>query len=74
LSYREGFPAFDDSDVRSDFGWGCALRSAQMLVANALMIEKFGRGEFNSNILCLVFRLDSHRRNTFAFGQPLAAI
>lgn len=49
LSYREHFRPFNESkNVGSDFGWGCTLRSAQMLVAQALMIEKFGRGKLHN--------------------------
>lgn len=44
LSYREGFSSLNEKNVHSDLGWGCMLRSAQMLVAQALMVEKFGRG------------------------------
>lgn len=48
ISYRDEFPSLNEKNVRSDFGWGCTLRSAQMLIAQSLMLEKFGRGLFAS--------------------------
>ncbi|KAI6184238.1 Cysteine protease [Aphelenchoides bicaudatus] len=43
LSYREQFPPLNDKNVRSDLNWGCMIRSAQMMTAQALLVEKFGR-------------------------------
>lgn len=37
LTYRCGFPRMSPHDVNDDAGWGCMLRSAQMLMANALL-------------------------------------
>lgn len=37
LTYRCGFPRMSPHDVSDDAGWGCMLRSAQMLMANALL-------------------------------------
>lgn len=37
LHYRSGFPAIAGSNVVSDKGWGCTIRSAQMMAAHALV-------------------------------------
>ena len=37
ISYRVGFPEFQDSVVNTDIGWGCTLRSGQMLLANTFL-------------------------------------
>jgi cysteine protease ATG4 len=68
ISYRENFPPLNG--YQSDFGWGCTLRSAQMLIAQALMLEKFGRGTFGSTLIKLCFyRLASLGYYTLKFGQ-----
>ncbi|XP_031278829.1 cysteine protease ATG4-like isoform X2 [Pistacia vera] len=43
ITYRKGFDAIGDSRFTSDGGWGCMLRSSQMLVAQALLFHWLGR-------------------------------
>ncbi|XP_021273515.1 cysteine protease ATG4-like isoform X2 [Herrania umbratica] len=43
MTYRKGFDAIGDTKIRSDLGWGCMLRSSQMLVAQALLFHQLGR-------------------------------
>ncbi|XP_050238724.1 cysteine protease ATG4-like [Mercurialis annua] len=43
MTYRKGFEAIGDSKLTSDVGWGCMLRSSQMIVAQALLYHKLGR-------------------------------
>ncbi|KAG1672826.1 hypothetical protein FOA52_004630 [Chlamydomonas sp. UWO 241] len=42
-TYRAGFPQLGDAGFTTDVGWGCTLRSGQMLVMEALLRHLLGR-------------------------------
>ena len=43
ITYRRNFVPFAGSTYAADAGWGCTMRSGQMLLANALSTHFFGR-------------------------------
>ncbi|KYQ92849.1 hypothetical protein DLAC_05434 [Tieghemostelium lacteum] len=43
FTYRQGFPYIGDSIYDNDCGWGCMLRSGQMLLSNVLLQNVLGR-------------------------------
>lgn len=43
MTYRKAFDPIADSKYTSDVNWGCMLRSSQMLIAQALLVHRFGR-------------------------------
>lgn len=43
MTYRVDFPPIHNTHYTSDVGWGCMLRSAQMMVAHCLICHLMGR-------------------------------
>lgn len=43
ITYRSGFPRMEPYGYTDDSGWGCMLRSAQMLMTQALQRHTLGR-------------------------------
>jgi len=55
VTYRCNFPQIGNSSKTNDAGWGCMLRTAQMMIATGLLkhynrIHKAGNNEMGSDI------------------------
>lgn len=46
FTYRSSFPSLSPYNISSDSGWGCMLRSAQMIMAQTLQRHYLGKGKF----------------------------
>eukprot|EP00468_Gymnochlora_sp_CCMP2014_P012374 CAMPEP_0167755064 /NCGR_PEP_ID=MMETSP0110_2-20121227/8616_1 /TAXON_ID=629695 /ORGANISM="Gymnochlora sp., Strain CCMP2014" /LENGTH=437 /DNA_ID=CAMNT_0007641009 /DNA_START=239 /DNA_END=1552 /DNA_ORIENTATION=- len=44
LTYREAFPPLPKTNVDTDAGWGCMLRTTQMMMCQGLIHHYLGRG------------------------------
>ena len=42
FTYRSNFPNLRNTYLTNDIGWGCTIRSGQMLIGNTLLRKKFG--------------------------------
>lgn len=49
MTYRSGFPLIAPSQYTCDAGWGCMLRSGQMILANTFITQELGRSKSISN-------------------------
>ncbi|XP_063787462.1 cysteine protease ATG4D [Pseudophryne corroboree] len=69
LTYRRDFPALEGTQFTTDCGWGCMIRSAQMLLAHALLMHLLNRDWFWPEALNFV-EMESMRSSSPSSSNP----
>uniref|UniRef100_A0AAG5CPX4 Cysteine protease n=1 Tax=Anopheles atroparvus TaxID=41427 RepID=A0AAG5CPX4_ANOAO len=69
MTYRREFQTMDDSNYTSDCGWGCMIRSGQMLLAQGLVAHFLGRSWRWDVSMFLAYEESIHRKVIRWFGD-----
>ncbi len=68
ITYKLDFEKLENTDITSDIGWGCTIRSSQMMLSNVLLYKKFGLNiEKNEDYYYILYLFKDNYKSYFSF-------
>lgn len=78
FTYRSNFPKIRKTYITNDIGWGCTIRSGQMLIGNTLIRKKFGldwiynKSIISDEYLKIIYEFQDNYNGNYSFHNIIS--